>query len=275
VAPESDGAAAFGSASLAGRTVLAVFAHPDDESLACGGTLARLADEGVRVVLLCASHGERGSSADPAVPRGPDLGRVRECELLEAAKVLGISEVILLDHPDGEIRWRNVEQLQEQIAQAITDHTPDLVITFDEDGLYWHLDHIGVHERTATAVKSFGSAAPPLYYVTIPHGVMREVTNAAVANGWVPPGSTMFGITPDAFGLAAEPHDLTVNVGHWVPRKLQALQCHRTQMGPGNPFARLDAAQAMRWLAIERFRREPINTCETLLDRIGEPTLHA
>ena len=86
---------------------------------------------------------------------------------------------------------------------------PTSVITFDEDGLYWHVDHIGVHERTTTAVKSFGAAAPPLYYVTIPYGVMREVTDAAVANGWVPPGSTLFGITPDAFGIAArapQPH---------------------------------------------------------------------
>ena len=259
------------AAAPAGRTVLAIFAHPDDESLACGGTLARLADDGVRVVLLCASHGERGQSADPAVPRGVELGRVRECELREAAKVLGIADVILLDHPDGEIRWANVEQLHGQILQAIEEYAPELVITFDEDGLYWHVDHIGVHERTMTAVKSLGAAAPPLYYVTMPYGVMRKVTDAAVANGCVPPGSMLFGITPDAFGIAAEPHSLTVNVANWVPRKLAALRCHHTQMGPGNPFARLDPEEARRWLAIEHFRREPINSGDTLLDRIGTP----
>src|SRR3954454_4469793 len=93
---------------LAGRTVLAIFAHPDDESLACGGTLARLADDGVRVVLLCASHGELGQSADPSISRGAELGRVRGRELEEAAKVLGISEVVLLDHPDGQLRWADV-----------------------------------------------------------------------------------------------------------------------------------------------------------------------
>ena len=79
------------TAALAGRTVLAIFAHPDDESLACGGTLARLADDGARVVLLCASRGERGQSADPSVARGPDLGRARQRELEAAAQVLGIS----------------------------------------------------------------------------------------------------------------------------------------------------------------------------------------
>ena len=57
-----------------------------------------------------------------------------------------------------------------------------------------------------------------------------------------------------------------------MPRKLAALRCHQTQMGPGNPFARLDPTEAMRWLAIEHFRREPLNSRESLLDRIGEPT---
>ena len=66
---------------LAGRTVLAIFAHPDDESLACGGTLARLADAGCRVVIVCASHGEAGSISDPALVPDGDLGRVRVREL--------------------------------------------------------------------------------------------------------------------------------------------------------------------------------------------------
>src|SRR4029450_12853069 len=99
--------AASGAARpLPGRTVLGIFAHPDDESLACGGTLARLADAGARVIVMCASQGEAGSLCDPSlVPEGESraCGRVRE--LNDAAAVLGVSEVIILDHPDGDLRW--------------------------------------------------------------------------------------------------------------------------------------------------------------------------
>ena len=164
--------------ACSGRTILAVFAHPDDESLACGGTLARLADSGARVVLLCASRGESGSVSDESLVDVNDLGRVRSEELLEAARTLGIADVLICDHPDGDLRWADVSEFHDEIVAAIGRYRPDGVITFAEDGLYWHLDHIGVHERTYTAVRSFGADAPPLYYVTIPKGVMRAVVEA-------------------------------------------------------------------------------------------------
>src|SRR5262249_44384776 len=146
---------------FSGRTILAVFAHPDDESIACGGTLARLADAGARVVLLCASRGERGSISDTALVHGGDPARVRSRELQDAAGILGLAEVILFQHPDGDLRWADVPQLHDEIVSTIERLRPDGVITFAEDGLYWHLDHIGVHERTYTAVLSFGADAPP------------------------------------------------------------------------------------------------------------------
>src|SRR5882672_1990187 len=105
--------------SLEGRTVLGIFAHPDDESLACGGTLARLADAGAHVVIVCASHGEAGSICDPALVPDGDLGAVRVRELGEAAAVLGAAEVIVLDHPDGDLRWEHVPELHAEIVGLI------------------------------------------------------------------------------------------------------------------------------------------------------------
>jgi LmbE family N-acetylglucosaminyl deacetylase len=265
--------------SCSGRTILAVFAHPDDESLACGGTLARLADAGARVVLLCASRGESGSVIDQSLVDARDLGCVRADELREAARTLGISDVDVLigNHPDGDLRWADVAELHDEIVAAIVRYRPDGIITFAEDGLYWHLDHIGVHERTYTAVRSLGADAPPLYYVTIPKGVMRQVAAAAEAvdtvDGIVPlEHSKFWGIEPDVFGEAAKPPTFVIDVRAWVPRKLAALGCHRTQVGPSHPFARLDESQARRLLGFEHFRRAPTESrWESIIEEMGEP----
>jgi len=262
--------------SLAGRTVLAVFAHPDDESLACGGTLARLSDAGARVALMCASRGENGSISDRSLVPDGDLARVRTRELQEAAAILGITELLILDHPDGDLRWAHVPQLHAEIVAAVEHYRPDAVITFAEDGLYWHLDHIGIHERTYTAVLSLGADAPPLYYVTMPKGVMREVVEAAIAGGWAPTGSSFWGIEPDAFGDEAKPPTFVVDVRDWVARKLAALRCHQTQMGSRNPFAQIDETVARRCLGIEQFRRAPIETSgHSVLVQLGEPVSSA
>jgi LmbE family N-acetylglucosaminyl deacetylase len=232
-----------------------VFAHPDDESLACGGTLARLAAAGARVVLVCASRGERGSIAGPV--RDDALGEIRYREIQDAGRALGIATVILLDHPDGDLRWARVAELHADIIMAIHSYRPSAVITFGEDGLYWHQDHIAIHERTTTAVEAFGASAPPLYYVTMRTGAMRAIVDAAAARGWTPTPKGFWSLTPDAFGLHAAPPTFTVDVGDWVPQKLAGLRSHRTQMGSGHPFDEIDPEDARRWLGIEQFRRAP------------------
>ena len=258
---------------FSGRTILAVFAHPDDESLACGGTLARLADAGARVVLICASQGEKGSVSDPSLLAGGDLGRIRSEELHEAARILGLSEVLILQHPDGDLRWAHVPELHAEIVSTIERCRPDGVITFAEDGLYWHLDHIGVHERTYTAVKSLGTAAPPLYYVTMPHGVMREIVETARARG-LTLDRKPFDIEPDAFGDHAKPPGFVIDVNAWVARKLAALRCHRTQIGPNNPFRHIADEQARRLLGVEQFRRSPLEAgWDSIIEQLGEPVV--
>lgn len=254
-------------------TVLAVFAHPDDESLMCGGTLARLADSGVRTVLICGSRGERGSISDPALVPDGDLGRVRLEELHAAAAVLGIQDVIALDHKDGDLRWREVAEFHADIVSAIERYQPAAVITFAENGLYWHLDHIGVHERTYTAVKSFGALAPPLYYVTMPKGLIRRLVEAARAKGGAADDSSFWGLEPDAFGEAELSNSFSIDVRAWVPRKMTALRCHRTQMGARNPIAWIDDDDALRWLGMEYFRRADLSAAasHSLLEALSEP----
>lgn len=242
--------------TLAGHTLLAVFAHPDDEALACGGTLARAADAGARIVVVCASRGELGPVSDEGLLHEGDLGVTRAHELLASAAVLGAAEVVQLSHADGYLRWS--EELDADISSAIVRHRPDTVITFDADGLYWHGDHVGVHERATAAIAALGDHAPGLYYVSLPAGAMRAVVDAGYSHGAASDSGGLWGVSPEAFGVAAPTPDFRVDVRPWIERKLAAIRCHLTQVGVGSPFAWIDAEEAGRWLGFEYFRRSHV-----------------
>jgi LmbE family N-acetylglucosaminyl deacetylase len=131
------------------------------------------------------------------------------------------------------------------------------------------MDHVGVHERTTSAVRSLGTNAPPLYYVTMPQGIMTEIVATARRRGWVPPARGFWSLEPEAFGIAAQPATITVDVANWVPRKLAAILCHRSQMVDGHPFAQLCEADARRLLGIEHFHRANIETtAQPVLERL-------
>ena len=237
------------------HALLAVFAHPDDESLACGGLLALCADAGARVSLLCLTRGERGpgSEAVDGGGAGRPLGDVRAGELREAARVLGIRDVVLLEHEDGMLPWIDGALLERDVLDAIRRLRPDVVVTFDEDGLYWHPDHVAVHERVTSAVAGLGAAGPALFYVSMPAGAMRALVGSAPGGH----GPVLGVADPDAFGAAAPPPTLVVEAGPLAPRKLEALRCHRTQVG-GGPLDEIDERAAARLLGTEQYRRAPV-----------------
>jgi N-acetyl-1-D-myo-inositol-2-amino-2-deoxy-alpha-D-glucopyranoside deacetylase len=148
------------------------------------------------------------------------------------------------------------------------------VITFAENGLYWHLDHIGVQERTYTAIKSFGASAPPLYYVTMPTGLIQRLVEAARAKGGAPSDSSFWGLEPSAFGESELSDSFSIDVRAWVPRKVAALRCHRTQMGARNPIAWIDDDDARQWLGVEYFRRADLGgTADPVLEILSEPVI--
>jgi N-acetyl-1-D-myo-inositol-2-amino-2-deoxy-alpha-D-glucopyranoside deacetylase len=247
-------------APLAGRALLTVFAHPDDESLACGGLLAWCAALGARVSILCLTRGEHGSRTPSYVETeldpSPSLAALRTAELAAAARTLGAAEITVLDHEDGMLPWIDPATLESNILDATRRVRPDVVVTFDEDGLYWHPDHIAVHARTTAAIAALGAEAPALYYVTMPPGAMRGVVDAAA--GRRPAGGpplTVLGIAnPDAFGADAAPPTLVVDAGAFAARKLAAIRCHRTQVA-GDALDLLTDDDAVRCLGVEHFRR--------------------
>jgi LmbE family N-acetylglucosaminyl deacetylase len=139
------------------RRLLAVFAHPDDESLGFGGTLARYASAGAEVFVLTATRGEggrfRGHRADDARhPGAVALGEIREAELRAAGAVLGVREVALLDYRDGRLDRADPRDAVERIAGHVRRVRPDVVVTFGPDGAYGHPDHIAISQFTTAAV---------------------------------------------------------------------------------------------------------------------------
>jgi len=139
--------------------LMCIFAHPDDESLGMGGTLARYADEGIETHLVTATRGERGWFGDEASNPGlKALGEVREAELLAAARVLGIRSVSFLDYIDGELDQAPAVEAAAIIAGHVRRIRPQVVVTFGPEGAYGHPDHIAISQLTGAALMMAASS---------------------------------------------------------------------------------------------------------------------
>lgn len=141
--------------------LLGIFAHPDDETLGVGGTLARYAHEGVETYLITATRGERGWFGPPDDNPGlTALGQVRERELDAAARVLGLKEHWLLDAIDGELDQAPAPEIIARLVDTLRAVRPQVVLTFDPFGVYGHPDHIAICQLATAAVFA---AADPAY----------------------------------------------------------------------------------------------------------------
>src|SRR5262249_1712800 len=160
--------------------LLAIFAHPDDESLVAGGTLAACAAAGVAVQIVCGTHRGQGPIAPPPLATPGSLGAGRAAELRTAADALGVGGVECLDYPDGALRWSDPDRLRDDLAGRVRAGRPDAVITFGPEGLYWHRDHIAVHRATTAALDTLAGNgyAPWLYLATWPHGLAESLASA-------------------------------------------------------------------------------------------------
>jgi len=133
--------------------LLAVFAHPDDESMGMGGTLAKYSAEDVETYYLCASRGERGWFGPEQRNPGPGaLGLIRTRELENAVKELGMTGLYFLDYIDGEVDKADCTEAIEKIVSHIRRIKPQVIVTFPPDGNYGHPDHIAVGQFTSAAV---------------------------------------------------------------------------------------------------------------------------
>jgi N-acetyl-1-D-myo-inositol-2-amino-2-deoxy-alpha-D-glucopyranoside deacetylase len=239
------------------KTILAVLAHPDDESFGLGGTLALYARKGCDVYLVCATRGEVGT-VDPQHMQGfHSIADLREAELRCAAEKLGLKEVFFLGYRDsgmpGSQDNRNpaaqvahpVDEVAARVVKYVRELKPDIVLTFDPIGGYKHPDHIHIHNATRLAFDKADDAsfhpesgAPfrprALYYQVFPRWFLKTATRLM----------PLFGGDPRKFGRNRDidlqeladvdfPLNVRVDIRSVSEIKADAGACHASQGGLG------------------------------------------
>jgi N-acetylglucosamine malate deacetylase 2 len=217
--------------------VLAVCAHPDDESFGLGAVLAALAAAGTGSGMLCFTHGE-ASTLGPATG---DLRRTRAGELAAAAAVLGMAGTTLLDYPDGRLAAVPVATLAAHVHQHLQLARPDALLVFDEGGITGHPDHC---QATAAALTAAARLGLTVIAWVIP-GHVAEALNAEF-------GTAFAGRPPEQIDLA-----ITVDRA----AQLEAIACHASQSADNPVLWRrlelLGSTEHLRYLRKETDPREP------------------
>ena len=217
------------------KTLLAIFAHPDDETFRPGGTLALLARRGVRVQVLTATRGGAGSYGEPPLCTPEELASVREQELRCACVALGIEPPILLEYQDGHLADVDPETMVAEIQSVVAAVQPQLMLTFGPDGLSGHPDHIAIGQFAAETYRLSGDVNA-LYTLAVPQSL-------ADALGM-----------PQIHALPDEAITLSVDVSETWEAKMKAIQCHATQLG-SSPITRAPLERQRLFLGTEYFVR--------------------
>ena len=215
-------------------TIVACHAHPDDEALLTGGTLARAAAAGHRVVLVTATGGESGLADPDSVQAG--LGTVRTAELARAANALGIARTVLLGYadsgldgqaggPDAFVR-ADLVTAAERLAEILLEERADVLIGYDEHGGYGHPDHVRLHEVVRLAAGA--ARTPRVLEATVDRDLLRAALRLLallrLGRGIALPGD-------DAGYLPRASITHRVDVRAWAPAKRAAMAAHVSQAG--------------------------------------------
>ena len=231
-------------------TLVAFHAHPDDECISTGGTLARASAEGHRVVLVVATNGDFGETPDD-LAEGESLVDRRRIELDRSAAALGIHRVAWLGYKDSgmtgwdqnadpESFWQaDVDEAAQRLAAILTEESADAVTTYDWHGNYGHPDHIQVHRVGHRAAELAGT--PAVFEATMNRDHIVKMMAAArelgtpvtepgadgEAQDFDPSGPADDG---NPFGMAEDELTLAVDVTPYLAAKRESMRCHRSQI---------------------------------------------
>lgn len=200
---------------------LFVFAHPDDETFSSGGTIAKLSKKH-KVILITATKGEAGEPGNPPITTRDKLGIVREKELRDAAKVLGIKRIHFLGYIDGKLRYARNKKLENKILSIFKVEKPDTIITFEKGGGSNHPDHKTISKATTKVFSEYKNLANKhvrLYHSAMPRSFIKKFAQK--------------GLGYNAFGKikGVKDADITtiIDITDTLQTKIKALKKHRTQ----------------------------------------------
>lgn len=271
------------------KCILAAFAHPDDECFGTAGILRRYADQGIKTALICATRGEVGEISDPALATPETLGQVREQELREACRIIGISDLSFLDYRDGMLAKADEVEAVGRIVRQMRRLRPQVVVTFDAKGGYGHTDHIAIHKLTISAFHKAGDPTcypeqireglPPyapqkLYLTALPVSAGRALREQLQAMGVeYRPGGNAATIPVEQMGTPDEEITTVIPLtDREFETKRLALLAHRTQMNPSSFVNRMSPEAFRSWRGAEHFVlvSPPRNAAEGIEDDLFE-----
>ena len=247
-------------------SLLLVHAHPDDESIATGGVMARYAAEGRRVTLVTCTRGEEGEIVPPGLRdlgTGKPLADVRVAELAAACAELGVTDHRFLgpyedsgmigtpenDRPTAF--WNaDLDEAADHLVRVVEDVRPDVVVTYDEHGGYGHPDHIQAHRVTLLAVERAGYPIAVYYTAWTPHDPAEDV--AAYQAAGRPGGYDL----PGPRERPTTTPTTVVDVSAYLDRKRAAMAAHRTQLTVTGDFFALSDNVMRRLRPVESFVRK-------------------
>lgn len=255
--------------------LLAIFAHPDDETFGVGGTMARYADNGVPVTMVCATRGEVGEIAkgSPATPE--TLGKYREQELRDAMAILGVTDVRFLDFRDSGMKGTDdnknpralmnapADAVVAELVRIIRERRPDVVVTWDESGGYGHPDHVATHHHATAAFHAAADSAQypdagpawdgaSLFYTAIPMEEFGRLMEEMRKQGMEVPD---FGEDSEIANLPRVPTNCTIDVSALYDRKMRAMLAHSSQITPDDPIMAMPDNIKRQFFGREYFHR--------------------
>jgi LmbE family N-acetylglucosaminyl deacetylase len=233
-------------------TLVAFHAHPDDECITTGGTLARAVDEGHRVVVVYGTRGELGQVPDGLLRPGEALVDRRMDEVRRSTDALGVHRIEFLGYHDSGMMgependdphcfWQaDVDEAAERLAVILRDEAADMLIAYDVNGNYGHPDHIQVHRVGVRAAELAG--VDQVLEATVSRDVVRAMVEEMAATGETPPDDVpdLDFDDPDlVFGMPDEIITTRVDVRPWTERKLASMRAHESQIGDLGPFLQM------------------------------------